>query len=181
LFVAGGWYLWKDGEFMEEGLRISIEPMREEDIEETVEVISDAMNRDEAKWAGEGVKFYFACKQHGIDSGREYYVWRHEGRICGLVGLHRYVWGPEENVWLSWFAVRPEYQRKGAGSALMEAIKERAIKAGYKKFLIETYENPTFEKAHSFYKAQGFSRIGRVENYLPDGSAMIVFGTQLEE
>jgi GNAT superfamily N-acetyltransferase len=166
---------------MERTSQISIEPMREEDIEEAVQVISLAMNSDEAKWAEETIKFYFACKRQGVDSGREYYVWRYGGRICGLVGLHRYVWGPEENVWLSWFAVQPEYQSKGAGSALMDAIKKHAIKAGYKKFFIETYEHPTFEKAHLFYKAHGFRKIGRVEDYLPDGSAMIVFGMQIAE
>lgn len=164
---------------MEQALQISLDPMREEDLEESVQLISLSMNSDEANWAREAMTLYFSCKKHGIDSGREYYVWRHEGKICGLVGLHRYIWGPRENVWLSWFAVHPEQQSKGAGSVLLDSIKEHAIQEGYKKFFIETYDNPTFKQAHAFYKAKGFSEIGRVEKYLSDGSAMIIFGMKI--
>ncbi len=56
----------------------------------------------------------------------------------------------------------------------------RKSQAGYKNFLIETYDSPTFEKARSFYKAKGFSEIGRIEDYLPDGAAMIVFGKRIQ-
>jgi GNAT superfamily N-acetyltransferase len=166
---------------MEEPLQISLELMRETDIEEAVGVICNSMDENEAGWAKRTMELCFACGKYGIDSGREYYIWRYDRQICGLVGLHRYVWGPEENVWLSWFAVRPDYQRMGAGSALMDTIQEQAVKAGYKKLFIETYEHPTFEKAHLFYRSKGFRQVGRVENYLSDGSAMLVFGKQIAE
>ena len=164
---------------MEQTPEISIESMKEDDLEETVRLVSISMNADEAAWARQAMEFYFSCIKHGIDSGRQYYVWRDDGQICGLVGLHRYLWGPEENVWLSWFAVRGDHQDRGAGSALMDLVKEHAIRACYKKLLIETYDSPTFEKARRFYRARGFRETGRIENYLPDGSAMIVFATQI--
>lgn len=166
---------------MKERLDISLEPMKEADVEEAVELIRLAMNPDEAQWARKTMEFYFACRKNNIDSGREYYTWRDDNRICGLIGLHRYLWGPEENVWLSWFAVHPEHQGGGAGSALMDAVKQHAIQLGYKKLLIETYDSPTFEKARNFYLARGFHQAGRIDNYLPDDSAMIVFATQLSE
>lgn len=146
--------------------------MKEDDLEEAIRLISDSMNSDE-------MEFYFSCNKHDIDSGRQYYVWRDNGQIYGLVGLHRYIWGLEENVWLSWFAVYPDHQGKGIGSALMDAAKEHAARAGYKKLPVETYDGPTFEKARRFYRARGFSETGRIENYLTDGSAMIVFATQI--
>jgi GNAT superfamily N-acetyltransferase len=154
--------------------------MRQAELNEAVELVSLAMNPDEAKWARQTMDFYFACKKHDIDSGREYYVWKDEKRIYGLIGLHRYLWGPEQNVWLSWFAVHPDRQGSGAGSVLMDAVKELAVQTGYTKLLVETYDSSTFEKARHFYHAKGFLQIGRVENYLPDGSAMIVFAMQLE-
>ncbi|MFH1719552.1 MAG: GNAT family N-acetyltransferase [Planctomycetota bacterium] len=169
----------EDSENMGQSREILIEPMREDELDEAVELVSTAMNADEGQWARKTMEFYFACKKHGIDSGREYYLWRDGGEICGLVGLHRYIWGPEENVWLSWFAVHPGRQGGGAGSALIAAIKERAIRHGYKKLLVETYDGETFEKARSFYSSKGFSRIGRIENYLPDGSPMVVFGMEI--
>ncbi|OHB76109.1 MAG: hypothetical protein A2Z25_15805 [Planctomycetes bacterium RBG_16_55_9] len=63
----------------------------------------------------------------------------------------------------------------------MNAVKELAVQAGYKKLLVETYDSPTFEKARHFYRARGFLQTGRVDNYLPDGSAMIVFTMHISE
>jgi GNAT superfamily N-acetyltransferase len=160
---------------MEEQLDVSIEPMTEGDCEEAEELVRLSMNDEEACWARETMRFYFACKKEGIDSGREYYVWRRDGKIRGLVGLHRQIWGAEENVWLSWFAVHPEHHRKGTGGTLIDLITEKARQGGYKKLFVETYSSPTFEKARSFYKAKGFSEAGRIADYLPDGAAMIVF------
>jgi len=159
--------------------RVEIEPMREKQVDEAVRLIDISMNSDEAAWARKSMEFYFACGGHGIDSGRDYYVWREQGQIFGLIGLHRYIWGPEENVWLSWFAVHPEHQGRGAGAALIKEIRERASRAGYKKLLVETYDSPTFEKARRFYMANGFERSGRIDNYLRDGSAMIVLAMQI--
>jgi GNAT superfamily N-acetyltransferase len=164
---------------MEEALKVTIEPMVETDCDEAVELISLSMNSEEACLARETMKLYFGCKKEGIGSGREYYVWRYRDNICGLVGLHRQIWGPQENVWLSWFAVHPEYHGKGVGGTLIDLITEKARQAGYKKLLVETYSSPTFEKARSFYKAKGFYEVGRIEDYLPGGAAMIVFGKKI--
>ncbi|MHC4798722.1 MAG: GNAT family N-acetyltransferase [Planctomycetota bacterium] len=153
--------------------------MKETDLEPAVALISVSMNQQEAQWARETMEFHFKCKKQELDTGRKYYVWRHKGEIHGLVGLHRYLWGPLENVWLSWFAVHPSHHRKGVGSALIEAIEKQARNAGYKKLFIETYDNPTFEKARNFYKARGFSQTGSIKDYLPDGSAMIIFSKRL--
>lgn len=166
-------------ESMDESLEVLIESMEEAECEEAVELIALAMNGEEASWAWKTMKHYFACRKEGIDSGRDYYVWRYEGGIHGLVGLHRQIWGPKENVWLSWFVVHPEHHGKGIGSALIDLITEKARHAGYKKLLVETYDSPTFEKARSFYKAKGFSKVGNIEDYLPDGAAMVVFGKRI--
>ncbi len=161
-------------------LNISIEPMTEDHIEDAIKRVAEAMNHEEAEWARETMDFYFKCEKCDLNSGRKYYVWRYQNKIQGLVGLHKYLWGPKENVWLSWFAVHPEHHGKGVGSALMNAIEKQAKEAGFKKFLIETYDSPTFAKARSFYSAQGFSKIGKIKGYLPDDSAMIVFGKSIE-
>jgi len=160
---------------MKQKLHVSIEPMMEEDVAPAIELISAAMNENEAKWARQAMHFYFACKKHGLDSGRDYFVWRHQKKVQGLIGLHRYIWGPRENVWLSWFAVHPAHQGKKIGAGMIDAIEKIAKQSGYKKFLIETYDNPTFERARALYRSKGFTRTGHIENYLPDGSAMLVF------
>ena len=157
-----------------------IEKMTEKDVEEAVALISRAMNAAESKWAKRTMSYHFKCMSIGMDDGRDYFVWRSTNRILGLVGLHRYLWGPEQNVWLSWFAVEPTVQRQGHGSALLKAIESVALDHGCRKFYVETYAHITFANAREFYASQGFSEVGRISNYLEDGSDMIVYGKELK-
>ncbi len=158
---------------------ITLEKMTANHIDEAVELVRLAMNPDEADWARESISFHFGCSDHNLDDGRSYYLARIESRVVGLVGLHRYVWGPPENVWLGWFAVHPDHHRTGIGRGLMERTEQLALEQGYRKFFVETYDSSTFEKARAFYTSMGFTQTGRIENYLPDGSTMVVFCKQL--
>jgi len=157
-----------------------IEKMSAQDVEEAVALISRAMNPSESQWARRTMVYHFQCASNGIDDGRTYFVWRSDSRIFGLVGLHHYLWGPEQNVWLSWFAVEPSLQREGYGSALLKAIEAVALDRGYRKFLVETYVHVDFASARGFYASHGFSEVGRIANYLKDGSDMIVYGKELK-
>lgn len=157
-----------------------IEKMTAQDVEEAVALISRAMNPSESKWARRTMASHFTCANHGIDDGRTYFVWRSANQIFGLVGLHHYLWGPEQNVWLSWFAIDPPVQRKGHGRALLKAIESVALDSGYRKFLVETYTHMDFTSARGFYSSQGFAEVGRISHYLNDGSDMIVYGKELK-
>ena len=160
--------------------RYHLEQMTERDIEESVALIARTMNPTESTWARKTMAYHFTSANHGVDDGRTYFVWRSATTISGLVGLHHYVWGPEQNVWLSWFAIDLEFQRQGHGRALLEAIESIALDQGYRKFLVETYAHADFDSARRFYASQGFSKLGRISNYLDDGSDMIVYGKELK-
>jgi len=138
-------------------------------------VIAAAMNADEARWAKQTFDFHFACHRHGIDSTRQFYVACVENDIIGVAGLHQYRWGPEENIWLSWFAVAPPYQGHGVGKYLLREVCNIARQQGYIKIFIETYNQATFKHAVEFYQRQGFRPVGSVEQFLPDQSEMLVF------
>ena len=155
---------------------INIEQMAESDAEQSVQLVSDAMNEEESRWARDTFEYYFMCLGQGVKSERKYFVWKNDNIITGLVGLHRYRWGPPENVWLSWFAVHPDHQGRGIGSALISFIENKAKEIGYKKIFIETYGEETFAKARKFYEKKGFCKVGEINNYLTDDSSMIVFG-----
>ncbi len=145
------------------------------DVDAVVDLVSVAMNADEGEWARETFAFHFGCCEHGLDDGRVYYLLRDGETVVGLAGLHRYIWGPRENVWLGWFAVHPDYHRRGLGRELIEGVCGRAREGGYRKFFVETYESEEFEKARGFYEGVGFVRAGGVDGYLPDDSAMVVY------
>jgi GNAT superfamily N-acetyltransferase len=159
--------------------KLEIVPMQARDIAKAVALISQAMNEDEGKWASETMHFHFQCAGHGLNDGHDYYLWWEDGDVKGIVGLHHYAWGPPENVWLAWFAVAPAEQGKGYGKALLGEVEEKARQQGFRKFFVETYEHQDFEKAIRFYQKKGFTEHGRIDNYLPDGSQMLVLGKAL--
>ncbi len=156
-----------------------LNPMDERDIEAAAALVSRAMNADEGRWAGRTMRFHFGCQTHGLDDGRSYFVRRQGGTLVGLVGLHHAVWGPEENVWLAWFAVDPDCQGRGMGRELLVEIERIAAGRGFRKLLVETYDHADFDKARRFYERNGFRRMGQVADYLPDGSPMIVYAKDL--
>jgi len=153
--------------------------MTEGDIETAVALVSRAMNADEGRWADRTMRFHFSCRSHALDDGRTYYVWRQDGAIRGLVGLHHVIWGPEQNVWLAWFAVDPQCQGRGLGRTLLAAAEKTATDQGYRQLLVETYEHSNFDKARRFYANNGFCQAGRIAGYLDDGSAMVIYAKRL--
>ena len=158
---------------------MKIRQMEENDIDASVEMIGVAMDENEAAWARQSFDFYFGCSGKGVDSKRQYFVWEDEGRVSGLVGLHNYRWGARENVWLSWFVVQREKQRKGYGMKLMHWVEGIAREQGYEKFFVETYSSSTFEKARRFYEKMCFRKVGKIECYQPSGADMVVYGKSL--
>lgn len=162
-------------------LEYNIKKMAYTDVGQAATLISRAMNPDEGRWARKTMEYHFKCGSYGIDDGRSIFLWRlpeRAGLITGIVGLHHYAWGPEQNVWLSWFAIEPKMQGRGHGRALLEVIEAKATALGYTKLLVETYSSPDFEKARGFYVSQGFDEVGYIENYLNEAD-MIVYEKEL--
>jgi GNAT superfamily N-acetyltransferase len=156
-----------------------LRPMVERDIHPVVCLIGRAMNSDEGRQAQETFHFHFSCKHHGLNDGRRYYVLMDDSYIAGIAGLHHYVWGPPENVWLAWFAVEPELHARGLGTFLLDAITREARQLGYTTLFVETYSTPDFAQARRFYQAKGFTEAGHVRAYLGNAGDMIVFSKDL--
>lgn len=153
--------------------------MVERDIDAAVCLISRAMNASEGNQAQETLRFHFSCRRHGIDDGRRYYILTQGSAINGIAGLHHYVWGPPENVWLAWFAVEPGIQGQGVGTLLLDAVARKASHRGYMKLFVETYSTPEFARARDFYRAKGFTEAGHIQAYLGSAGDMVVFSKDL--
>ncbi len=160
---------------------LNLRPISPQDIQQTVKLIEKAMNTDEANWAAKCLNRYFESLHKGISDGRKLWVVAENNTIIAVTGLHHYVWGPEENIWLSWFAVEPSCQKKGIGRKLLKNTEQLAVKLGYKKLFIETYKTEHFAEAIKFYKKNGFLEIGSVDNYLSNGEKMLVFLKELKQ
>jgi ribosomal protein S18 acetylase RimI-like enzyme len=158
---------------------IELLDLRPEMADEAATLIGEAMNRDEGAWARATIGRHFEMKARLLDDGRRYFALFVDGTMAGITGLHHYEWGPDENVWLGWFAVSPTLQGRGLGVRLMAETARAAKAHGYRKLFVETYDSPTFSRAIRFYVQAGFRIAGSIENYLPDGSSMVVFLKEL--
>jgi len=152
-------------------------PMHAGHIDAAAEIM--ALGRDETVGARARATFdlHFRLKELGVDDGRRYFVWLQDGHVAGVTGLHHYTWGPDENVWLAYFGVHPDFGRRGIGAAMLSEM-QRLAKLKYRRFFIETHGGN--ERAHRFYRSQGFSEAGSIAGYNPDGAPMKVFVKDLE-
>ena len=154
--------------------------MTEADIPACLDLIQSAMDSTESLYAAATFRHHFDCHRKDIDDGRLLLLFEFGETPRGIVGLHHYVWGPTENVWLSWFAVHPALQHRGIGSQLFDQVVVIAQELGFRKMLIETYSGPTFADARRFYSNRGFHQVGETKDYLPDGSSMLVYARMLQ-
>jgi len=168
-----------DGKLAAGRAECRLRPMMERDIHPVVCLISRAMNSDEGRQAQETFRFHFSCKHHGLNDGRRYYVLLDDSEVTGIAGLHHYVWGPPENVWLAWFAVDPDLHATGLGTFLLDAITRKARLLGYTKLFVETYSTHEFARARQFYRAKAFTEAGHVQAYLGNAGNMVVFSKDL--
>jgi len=149
--------------------------------ESHIEAATGIMARGRDATVGERAKAtfrkHFALRKLGLDDGRRYFVWIEDGHVAGVTGLHQYSWGPEENVWLAYFGVHPDFARRGIGSVMLGEMQRLATERRYRKFFIETHG--ANERAHRFYRSQGFREVGSIADYNPDGAPMIVFAKEL--
>lgn len=75
--------------------------------------------------------------------------------ICGLGTEDR----SAKSVWLSYFAVDPNYRGRGIGRRLLAKTEQRAREQGYQWMLIETYAQARFWAARQLYVLAGYQII----------------------
>lgn len=99
--------------------------------------------------------------------------------LVGLCGL----WEPKGEtvgkIWLSYFAVHPDYQRRGIGKWMLEQMEAEAKRRSKIYLFIETYQHPLFLKANAFYAKNGYVVGGYLENNKPDNTTLIYYKKNL--
>jgi ribosomal protein S18 acetylase RimI-like enzyme len=95
-----------------------------------------------------------------IASGGNFFVAydRETGNVVGFVGLKREADGTGVGKRL---AVKPEYQRQGVATELLDYLRTWAVENGFEKFTHRTNEG---EKAFALYEKHGFTIIGYDES-----------------
>ena len=89
------------------------------------------------------------CIKHDLS-----YVAINNGRLCGMIFAYEVPdieWG--KIVYVEVFAVLPELQKKGIGTALMKQLEESVQKKGYMEVSLRT---ACYLDAYEIYKKMGF-------------------------
>lgn len=114
---------------------------------------------------------------HPNDTESQYFVARHKigrNRIIGVIGYD--LTEPCAKVYyLGWFAVDPEYQRRGIGRALLEKVETDLKNRGGRLFLADTLDGGENSPVKRFYEACGFLKGGFVPDYWAPGEDLTMF------
>lgn len=129
-------------------------------------IVAATMLPEDAVWARRTFSRVFearaatpnpAPERRGGFSARTF-VAEAEGRVVGITGHYS---DPEGGFWLGWFAVAPDCQRRGTGSALLEKIEGLVREKGGRRLWVWTSPLPLFAKGRAFYEARGFRLVER--------------------
>ena len=83
---------------------------------------------------------------------------RAQSEIVGVSGLYRQPGMPSNTCWLGWFAIRPEFRRRGFGRAAITAVCDFAGHLTCKELWV--YTGATDKIATKFYTGLGFEILG---------------------
>lgn len=95
----------------------------------------------------------------------------------GLVSVAYYA--PERMTQGTWnlylIAVRPEFQGKGRGSAMLRYVEDNLRQKGERLLIVETSGLEYFAPARAFYRKNGFEQEARIRDFYSSGEDKIVF------
>lgn len=87
------------------------------------------------------------------------------GQIVGFIAYH--LGGTfYHSGYIRWIAVAPHARGRGVGRRLMRFAEERIFRRGPNVFLMASDFN---EKAHAFYRKQGYTEVGSLPDYIVPG------------
>ncbi|WP_376790292.1 GNAT family N-acetyltransferase [Thermoflexus sp.] len=121
--------------------------------------------------------FREACEKGFERSGYYFHVWvdsaeerEPSGLICyGRRPLTRWSWE------LYWLLVDPRVQRRGIGTALLQAMMEHIRQEGGRWILVETATAPAYTPARRFYERHGFRLLAQVEDFYDEGEGLAIY------
>ena len=98
--------------------------------------------------------------------------------VNGVVVAHAVTSAAGDDAELQRIAVAPTHRRTGVASALLAEVERLAARDGATRLLLEVREDNA--TAAGFYRARGFSDVGRRPAYYRDGAAAVVLGKEVD-
>jgi len=91
----------------------------------------------------------------------DYFVLSLENKIIGVFGLYYDYEDPKDVMWMDYFAVKPEFQRHGYGTKMLESLENICRKKKVRMLCVFTDNDNALE----FYKNHGFVVCGKIDDY----------------
>jgi ribosomal-protein-alanine N-acetyltransferase len=98
--------------------------------------------------------------------------------VDGSVVAHAVASAAGDDAELQRIAVAPAHRRSGLASALLLEVERGAVDGGATRLLLEVREDNL--TALAFYRARGFTEVGRRRDYYLDGAAAVVLGKEVD-
>jgi len=137
----------------------SIRNLRQEDIPECLEIVLETEASSKRAEAERIMEFSLTP---GIKTlNPNYYVLILGGKIIGVSGLYYDYEDPKDIMWMDYFAIRPEFQKKGFGTEMLINL-ERICRDKEVRMLCVFTDK---KGALKFYKKNGFRVCGKINNY----------------
>ncbi|MEM6452878.1 MAG: GNAT family N-acetyltransferase [Cyanobacteria bacterium P01_D01_bin.105] len=107
-------------------------------------------------------------------SGHRWVVDDDQGQLVSVA-----YYAPERMTRGTWnlylIAVRPEFQGKGRGGALLRYVEADLRKSGDRLLIVETSGVEDFKPAQAFYRKNDFEQEARIRNFYDAGDDKIIF------
>ena len=93
------------------------------------------------------------------------YLTKIEAQTIGVMGLYQLVDSQNDQAWVGWFGIRPQFRRQGWGKVMIKKLKEYAREFGFQQLWVYT-DHPNLA-AISFYENSGFVKLGKATEVCP--------------
>lgn len=111
---------------------------------------------------------------------QEFVVALLDGRLVGLLGHLRDIWGVPDVWWLNWLYVDPAVRRRGIATRLLAETENRLRRKGCRKVYLDVGNEDTHAEAIAMYDRTGWVLEGRLTDYWRQGEDFLVFGKPLD-
>lgn len=132
---------------------MNIRKMEKSDIPSCAEILCSVYNNElwMCRWSKETAEEYLTdfFKMEKFVG----YVLEDNSKICGGIFAHEKVWWNNSEVFVEEMFIRPELQRKGYGTALLNRVEEYVKEKGLAGITLSTNK---YAPAPAFYRKNGF-------------------------
>ncbi|HGN0870319.1 hypothetical protein EC835_11528 [Providencia alcalifaciens] len=145
------------------------------------EFIVTSMTKDACEEVIRTLDFHERCQQAGIDDGRRYWCFKHNGKIIGLTGYHYRIWDHPDIVWAAWFVADPKVSALSKLGMIYNNMYICLTQTRFRDMYIELLGDGTNSNIYNIFKALGLEEIATFRHFHGQNKDMVVMRINLAE